>query len=141
MRALSCAALVFVFASACALHGPGTRAADPLLGTWRVVRYEVWENGRPTEPLGSAPVGYAVFDRTGHVFIQLQRDGDASTFAAYHGPYALNRTTDTLSIRVEGGSIPGYYSTVQVRPFRVTADTLRLGVDGEYQATLIRVVK
>lgn len=130
----------------------------PLVGTWRGVRYEVWdEQGRVTTPFGDPISGYAVFDQTGHAFIQLMRTPPLppfasasaptpdelaaafSAFAAYYGPYAIDRATSTLTIRVEGSNMPSYTHSEQVRRFVIEGDTLRLGVPGQYQATLTRV--
>jgi len=113
-------------------------AFEPILGTWRLVRYEVWESGKVTAPMSDRPSGYAVFDATGHAFIQLMHP-ETHAFGAYYGTVTIDEPTHVLTIAVEGSSIPNYVGTRQVRPFRITADTLRLGVPGEYQATLVRV--
>ena len=62
-----------------------------------------------------------------------------SAFAAYYGPYTIDRVASTFTIRVEGSNMPSYTRTEQVRRFAIEGDTLRLGTAGEYQATLIRV--
>ena len=131
---------------------------DSLVGTWRGARYEVWDpDGRATTPFGDPVSGYAVFDATGHAFIQLMRTpaippfaspqaptpeeirSAHSAFAAYYGPYTVDNAARTMTIRVEGSNMPSYTGTNQVRPFRVEGETLTLGVPGQYQATLVRV--
>jgi tetratricopeptide (TPR) repeat protein len=115
------------------------RASNPLQGTWRIVRYEIWETpGEAQHPLGPTPTGYVVFDETGRAFVQLMRAGDIATFGAYFGTYSLEPAANVVNIRVEGGNVPGYLATVQSRPFRVQRDTLVLGVVNEYRATFVR---
>lgn len=129
-----------------------------LIGTWRGVRYEVWDDqGRISTPFGDPISGYAVFDETGHAFIQMMRTPPVqpfasvsgptvaelqtafSAFAAYYGPYTTDGRTNTFTIRVEGSNMPAYTGCEQVRRFQIEGDTLKLGIRGEYQATLVRV--
>ena len=129
-----------------------------LIGTWRVVGYETWNaKGEVAMPFGNPAAGYAVFDSTGHAFIQLMRtppvqpfaSPNAPTaeevraayagFAAYYGTYTVDGAARTVTIRVEGSNMPSYTGTDQMRPFRVDGDTLTLGVPNQYRATLKRV--
>lgn len=131
---------------------------DPLSGTWRLLRYEAWDSrGRISTPFGDPAAGYAVFDATGHAFIQLTRTPAVPPFAspvaptpdelraayfgfaAYHGTYTIDGASQTVTIHVEGSSLPSYTGTQQVRPFRIDGDTLTLGVPNQYLATLVRV--
>ena len=137
---------------ACATTGRSVdRSASvehPLLGVWRALRYETWDStgGRLT-PFGDPPSVYAVFSPEGVAFIQLMRtvpasgtsvEADPSLFAAYYGPYSIDPSGQSVTIRVEGTNLASYVGTEQRRPFRISRDTLFLGVPGQYQATLIR---
>lgn len=132
--------------------------AHDLIGTWRGVRYEVWDDrGRISTPFGDPISGYAVFDATGHAFIQMMRtppvqrfaapgaptaaelEAAFSAFAAYYGPYTIDDRASTFTIQVEGSNMPAYTGSEQVRRFQIHGDTLKLGIAGEYQATLLRV--
>jgi hypothetical protein len=113
-------------------------AREMVQGTWRFVKYEVWNDGVVTEPLGTAPSGYIVFD-AGRALIQLMRPEQASTLGAYYGTYTADVAARTINIAVEGGNLPGYIGSAQVRPFEIRGDTLVLGVRGDYLATLVRV--
>lgn len=131
---------------------------EPLLGTWRVVQYQTWDSqGRASTPFGDPASGYAIFDRTGHAFIQLMRTPPVApfvspgrptpeelgaayfAFAAYYGTYSVNTAGRVVTIHVEGSNMPSYIGTDQVRPFQVDGDTLTLGVPEQYRATLARV--
>lgn len=149
--------LVLLLAGCTAHTRPGMAGnSPPLVGTWRAVRYGTWdEQGRTSTPFGDPVSGYAVFDATGHAFIQLMRTPPVpplaapsaptseesraafSAFAAYFGPYSLDEAGGSVTIRVEGSSMPSYTGSRQVRPFRIEGDTLKLGIPG--QATLVRV--
>lgn len=152
--------LVFLVAG-CAAYSPSrTTMSDRelLVGTWRLVQYQTWDSERRMEtPFGDPASGYAVFDATGHAFVQLMRTPPTppfaspneptteeiraaySGFAAYYGKYTIDDISQTVTIHVEGSSMPSYVGTDQARPFRIEDDTLTLGVPNLYRATLARV--
>jgi hypothetical protein len=45
--------------------------AHDLIGTWRVAAFREWPDGREQHPFGENPVGYAIFDPAGRIFIHL----------------------------------------------------------------------
>ena len=115
-----------------------------LTGTWRVVSFERYgKDGAPYQPLGAPPCGYAVFDPTGHAFIQLgkARSGGtpeevAKSLMCYFGPYSIDG--DTVSVTVEASNMPDYVGSVQTRKFTVSGDAMTIGTPGQYQAKLER---
>lgn len=134
------------------------RDSHALVGTWRGIRYQTWNaQGQIATPFGDPVSGYAVFDDTGHAFIQLMRMPavqpfqapaapteqevrDAfSAFAAYYGSYTIDAAASSVTIQVEGSNLPSYTGSRQVRRFQIENDTLTLGIPGQYQATLVRV--
>ena len=140
------AVLLCVVTTANAQNTGAPSSSHPLVGTWRFVRYETWDGaGARSTPFGQVPSGYIVFDANGLVLIQLSTrvsattPEDAISFGAYYGSYAIDPRADTVRIKVEGANFAGYAGTTQVRPFRISNDTLYLGVPREYQATLVRV--
>jgi len=119
---------------------------NPLLGTWRVESFERWTaDGALTQPVGTSPAGYAVFDDTGHAFVQLGRATTtdfspkdiAQSLMAYFGPYAIKG--DELTVTVEASNMAAYIGSKQVRRFSRDGDALTLGVEGQYRARLRRV--
>lgn len=120
--------------------GQVVNSSSSLVGTWRLLQYVVWDSaGKPQQVFGSTPSGYATFDAAGIAFIQVMNPAEVASFAAYYGPFSVNPSGDSLSIRVEGSNIPSYLQTNQRRPFQIRADTLVLGTKGQYRATLAKV--
>lgn len=120
--------------------------ANTLIGTWRALSFTRWgKEGEAIQPLGPEPMGYAVFDATGHAFIQLGRrpsdggfpDEIAKSLMCYFGPYSASG--DTLKVTVESSNMADYLGSVQERKFSVDGDTLTIGTPGKYQAKLTRV--
>jgi hypothetical protein len=145
-KQITCVVLLGLATAASAQTPAGQTGQHPLVGTWRFVRYETWDAaGARSTPFGQVPSGYIMFDSNGLVLIQLSTRASATTpedaisFGAYYGSYAIDPRADTVRIKVEGANFSGYAGTTQVRPFRISNDTLYLGVAREYQATLVRV--
>ena len=118
-----------------------------LIGTWRVVSFTRFnKEGVANQPLGAEPMGYAVFDATGHAFIQLGRsatdggypDEIAKSLMCYFGPYSVSG--DLVKVTVEQSNIADYLGSVQERKFEVSGDTMTIGTPGKYQAKLQRVL-
>jgi hypothetical protein len=121
---------------------------NALIGTWRLARFETWNvDGGIEQPLGPSPAGYAVFDATGHAFIQLARaaaagvsaEAIAGSFVAYFGSFTLNDDKTEFTVLVEASNLADYVASHQVRPFQISGNTLVLGIPGLYRATLHRV--
>jgi hypothetical protein len=120
-------------------------AAGDLVGTWRVTAFQEWSaDGREFRPLGEAPVGYAVFQSSGRIFIQLGRstgegasaEAVASSFMAYFGRFEVDG--DRLTIVIESGNEPHDVGTTQTRAITLNGDVLTIGIPGKFKATLRR---
>jgi hypothetical protein len=134
---------------------------SPLVGTWRLV--EDWDRERPTDPktypFGERPLGYIVYDGTGHVFVQFTCDpplprmesealdrADAvqlhetvGNYVAYLGTYTVDWQRKVVVHHVEADSRREYTGTEQERPFKLSGDELMIG-DGEtWLRRLVRV--
>jgi hypothetical protein len=117
-----------------------------LIGTWRVVSFTRFnKEGVAGQPLGTEPMGYAIFDPTGHAFIQLGRspndggypDEIAKSLMCYFGPYTTSG--DLVRVTVEQSNMADYLGSVQERNFKVEGDAMTIGTPGKYQAKLKRV--
>lgn len=133
-------------------HAHASGDGDALVGTWRVEEIRDTDAaGKVTYPYGEHPIGYIVYDPTGHVHVQVMRtpapppfasgdDGAGSDaevraaylgYAAYFGTYDVDARTGTVVHRVEGSLMPGYNGTDQPRPFKVQGDELAIEGDSD----------
>ena len=156
LRALILAALIALPAistpaSAERRTNPAIAVGEPsLIGTWRLVRFEdTSKEGKVDRPYGEHPLGYFVYDATGHLSVQIMRnpplpplasgDADVSTdlekvqaFGAYVGYYAtypVDKAKRVLHHLVEGALNPIYTNTDQLRPYRLSGDILIIAAD------------
>ena len=145
---------------------PAAAAGEPgLIGTWRLVRFESrFKNGKVDHTYGPRPLGYFIYDTTGHLSIQIMRnpplppfasgDDDTSTdsekvqafqaYVGYFGTYRVDKAKGVLHHQVEGSINPVYTNTDQLRPYRLKGDILIIevhdAVDGtDYYRELHRV--
>lgn len=154
------AAAAALLSLTCAHQNPRLPSPD-LIGTWRVV--EFWNQKSPDAPkqypFGEHPIGYIVYDATGHVFVEmatnpqpsriteqqrhaLTREDALSTieaYVAYWGTYTIDVSHGVVVHHVEGDSRREYIGTDQERPFRVTGNELRIGDGKTWLRRFIRV--
>ena len=118
---------------------------NELVGTWRLVQYfDTDASGKVTYPFGEKPIGYLVYDLTGHMSAQLMRtpatprfasgDDEKGTeaevraaydgFVAYFGTYRVDEAKSVVTHVVEGSLRPSYVGTDQRRPFKLQGDIL-----------------
>ena len=165
MRVLAAGVVVAVLsASACssAPRSSSASAVSPqnLLGTWRLVSYEDWTpSGERRTPYGEHPIGYFVYDATGHVFVTFMKGPAMSAegfvrgvpatperksaafdgYVAYFGTYTVDPEKHVVVHHVEGSLNPSYTGTDQPRPFELSGDTLIIGNQKTWKRVLARV--
>jgi hypothetical protein len=86
-----------------------------LLGTWRLISFQVDVDGASVNQFGDNPRGYLVYTPDGHVFVQYAaRDRPQPLGQSAHGPVLLEamRTNATLGFA-------GYCGTFEVRDGQV----------------------
>ena len=130
---------------------PAVTAGEPgLIGTWHLVRFESRsKDGKVDYEFGEHPLGYFVYDNTGHLSVQIMRNpplpplasGDADkssdaekvqafgAYVGYFGTYRVDRAKHVLHHQVEGSINPSYTNTDQIRPYRLKGDTLIIEVN------------
>ncbi|HEX7139788.1 MAG TPA: lipocalin-like domain-containing protein [Vicinamibacterales bacterium] len=138
-----------------------TSPALNLVGTWRLV--EFWDQPSPDQPkqfpFGEHPLGYFVYDRSGHVHIQIARNpllapmsseelSHASaeelrltieSYVAYCGTYTVDAERGVVTHHVEADVRRLFTGTDQERPFQMTENELRISDGRSWFRRLIRV--
>ncbi len=123
---------------------------NQLVGTWRLVsREERLSNGKTSvDPsLGTTPVGYLMYDQSGHMAVQLMRrdrptpalesdckgtpqNGSNSSaifgYDAYFGTYTVNGQEGTVTHHLEGALSPSDVGKDLKRSFTVSDDRLAI---------------
>lgn len=104
-----------------------------LTGSWKLVTYEQSHpDGTVTYPQGHQPVGRIVYDRAGRVSAHLMRQQQTGEeilvqgFIAYHGTYALDERTQTVTHHIESCLLPGWAGTAQQRRYQLDGNRLIL---------------
>lgn len=138
-----------------------------LLGTWRLISAGTFRPDGLLEPYaeyGTDPIGYLMYDTTGHMCVSLSNrhhprwaDAEKPTdaerlrsyqaFFAYCGSYEVRENDRVVVHRPEVGSWPHYIGTDQTRHFRFEGNRLILsdeetppgGERRRYQITWERV--
>lgn len=107
---------------------------------------------------GRVPIGYLVYDATGHIFWQVVRKSAMDSlqlgvtrgapdsvlyrlskgFNAEFGTYTVDMTERTVTHHYEGGSAPWGKTYEVATPFRLAADSLFIGRD---TLTWLRFIK
>lgn len=146
-----------------------TSAAQRVIGTWRLVSAGNIRKDGTLEPFpeyGPHPIGYLMYDSTGHMCVSLAnpvhprwanaaKPTDAEKIEsfrvmfAYCGTYEVQEKEHRVIHRPEMSSWPHYVGTDQLRPYRFEGNRLILsdreqapdGEDSPYQITWERVEK
>lgn len=118
--------------------------ASRLVGTWQVLELvDTDAAGKVSHPYGEHPIGYIVYDPTGHLHVQVMRTPATPPFAAgdqqgtdqevraaydgyvaYFGSYEVDEAQGRVIHRVEGSLMPSYTGTDQPRPIRIVGNEL-----------------
>lgn len=126
-----------------------TGITSKFIGTWRLMSVEARRPNGEVAPLparyGTKPVGYLMYDNTGHVAVQIMRpdrpkfavnDIDKGTadelkaawdgYSAYLGTYEINEAEGFVVHHVEISAFPNYVGSDQKRFYELSGDTLVL---------------
>lgn len=127
-----------------------TTVASQLIGTWRLLSRETTTSSgeRIEDPgLGARPMGYLIYDNTGHVAVQLMRENRAASemencgsrrtkgqnnvsifcgYDAYFGTYTLDETRGAVTHHLEGALSPDDVGKDVRRSFVISDDRLTI---------------
>jgi hypothetical protein len=119
---------------------------ERFVGVWRLVGWEMWEEGGPvTQPLGAMPHGYLIYTAGGHMGVQMMRpdrplftSADRWTSApaevqaayagynAYCGAFAVHADVGYVSHHLECSLYPNRVGTELRRNYEFTGSRLIL---------------
>jgi Lipocalin-like domain len=119
-----------------------------LVGTWRLISRVVRsEDGTAVQDpgLGKTPIGYLIYDSSGHMAAQLMRPGrpiaidcgatspapsensqSINGYDAYFGTYTIDETSHTVTHHLEGALAAADVGKNLVREFQVSGDRLAI---------------
>jgi hypothetical protein len=139
-KRLAGGALMFaLFAAGCASTAPSgpPTAGGPLLGTWRLVSFEVEVQGQADKVflMGKTPAGYLSFLPDGRMAVVITAEGRKpgtseqeraalySSLVAYTGRFRVDG--DKWITAVDASANPAWVGTEQPRFFKISGDTLQ----------------
>jgi hypothetical protein len=138
------------------------QSSTSIVGTWRVVKCEDRAaDGTISYPYGENPIGYFVYDATGHLSVHIMRTpamknfpgmregtGDGASYreaflayVGYFGTYTVDAAHGAVTHHVEGGLRPDFTGTDQVRQFRIEGDRLMIEIRTGQQYSLRELVR
>lgn len=119
-----------------------------LNGVWELVSFDQNEpDGNVSHPYGDAPAGRLTLDSTGRMSFFVMKPGRVASvnsmaaiatasaddlrqvadgFMAYYGSFEVDDATKTLTMKVEGCTIPAWTGTEQKRAYELSDDMLAL---------------
>lgn len=139
-----------------------TPAANPFVGTWRLVAADkLLPDGTRVADYGAQPHGMAIFTADGNVVIEVFRDvrvkfvgNDRAegTFEEYKdaqlsgsclfGTYSVDPASSKVTMKIDRSTFPNNDDTTQVRAYELKGDTLSWKVparpDGSIPITVLR---
>jgi hypothetical protein len=106
-----------------------------LVGTWKLVKYEVFDEGGGVRP-GNYDTGRIMYDEQGEMTAHLMRSGrpkEAPTteaarasayqsYLGYFGPYTIDPDKRIVVHHVVGSSLPHWIGTEQIRYYGFSED-------------------
>ncbi len=140
---------------------PVATLGQQVRGTWRLVSYERRESPAAawTRRFGDGPKGYIMYDTTGHMMVEFEKQPPPPKFAsgddwtptadearsaylgyvAYFGTYTVDEAARAVTHHVEGSLSPSYFGTDQLRPALLEGDRLTLSNGKTFRVVWERV--
>ena len=96
-----------------------------LLGNWKLVKYEVFDENGSARP-GRFDVGRVAYDASGEMTAHLMHvgspGGNDHAYLGYFGPFTVDAAKGTVTHHVIGSSNASWIGTDQVRYYAFSAD-------------------
>ena len=130
---IRCSSVLILFLLSQALWA---QSPPSIVGTWRVVAFETHNaDGTVIKEFGDKPLGYFIYDATGHLAIQVMENpakNDPPKAFAYFGTYTVDAAKGIVIHHVEGAvgdpKVREYIGKDERRPFRFEGDHLIIEV-------------
>jgi Lipocalin-like domain len=119
-------------------------AAAPLIGAWRYVGTRI--DGKLRADRGDNPAGIIIYDRSGHMAVQImpgkeqRATAPMSHFLAYFGTYSIDASA-TMVTHHRAGDIRPDAPTDVVREYEIVGDRLTLRPVGTTQEVMWERIK
>ena len=143
IKAIIAFSFYLIIASGLASHAAAATLKQQIVGTWAVVSSIHERDGTKSEVLGPHPVGYYMFDQTGHYSLQSMR-GDLPKFSSNNknrgtdaenravmqgintifGTYTVNEEDHSVTVHIIGSSFPNWAGVDQKRTVAIDGDNL-----------------
>jgi hypothetical protein len=157
--------LIVVMAFAISSVHAQAPAANPFIGTWKLVAADkILPDGTHVPDYGTQPRGLAIFAADGHFVVEVFRDvrtkfasndrakgtfeeyKDASLSASCSfGTYSVDPTSSKVTMKIDRATFPNIDDTTQVRTYELRGDTLSWRVparpDGSVPITTVQRVR
>jgi hypothetical protein len=157
--------LIVVMAFAISSVHAQAPAANPFIGTWKLVAADkILPDGTHVPDYGTQPRGLAIFAADGHFVVEVFRDvrtkfasndrakgtfeeyKDASLSASCSfGTYSVDPASSKVTMKIDRATFPNIDDTTQVRTYELRGDTLSWRVparpDGSVPITTVQRVR
>ncbi len=157
--------LIVVMAFAISSVHAQAPAANPFIGTWKLVAADkILPDGTRVPDYGTQPHGLAIFAADGHFVVEVFRDvrtkfasndrakgtfeeyKDASLSASCSfGTYSVDPASSKVTMKIDRATFPNIDDTTQVRTYELRGDTLSWRVparaDGSVPITTVQRVR
>ena len=135
---------------------PASNVKEQFVGTWKLISVEQRRpNGEIVYPRGKAPAGLLIYDRSGHMAVQIMNENNPGAspdaaldqlkaavggYGAYFGTYEVQEKEGFVVHNVQGSLFKSYRDSHQKRFFEFSGNRLVLTpppvtVDGETRTT------
>ena len=136
---------IATFALAMASNGASAQVDKNLVGTWTVVSVTYEQGGKKIEPYGPNVKGTQIYDANGRIATVVLRPDLPKVASnnrmtataeesqkivhgsiAYFGTYTTNEADHSVTVQIEGATLPNWMGTSQKRTYTISGDQLTI---------------
>jgi Lipocalin-like domain len=136
---------IATFALAMVSTGASAQVDKNLVGTWTVVSVTYEQGGKKIEPYGPNVKGTQIYDANGRIATIVMRPDLPKVASnnrmtataeesqkivhgsiAYFGTYTTNEADHSVTVQIEGATLPNWMGTSQKRTYTISGDQLTI---------------